>query len=224
MRAALLATLVSILGACGSESAPPVPAAGGRADAALAERPAEGPLVAFLGDSLAAGLHLAADEAFPAVLQRRLVESGQPFRLVNAGVSGDTSAGGLRRVDWILAQEPDLVVIELGANDGLRGLPLESIEANLRAIVARVHAAGAEILLLGMLLPPNYGQDYAAGFTAVYARVAAEHDVAFVPSFLEGVGGVAELNLPDGIHPTAEGHRRLADNVEASLRAILEEH
>ena len=183
---------------------------------------AEGPLVAFLGDSLSAGLHCDADEAFPAVLQRALAADGVPFQLLNAGVSGDTTAGGLSRVDWILKQEPDIVVIELGGNDGLRGTPLEATEANLRGIVERVQAAGAQPALLGMLLPPNYGKDYVDGFAAVFARVAEEEDLPFVPFFLEGVGGVPELNHPDGIHPTAEGHRRVAQNLAPFLKELVE--
>jgi acyl-CoA thioesterase I len=187
------------------------------------EIPDDAPTVAFLGDSISAGLHLSADEAFPAVLQRELAAEGRPFRLVNAGVSGDTSAGGLRRVDWLLSRKPGLIVIELGGNDGLRGQPAESVEANLREIVRKAKAAGAKVLLLGIRLPPNLGEDYVASFEAVYARVAADEQVALVEDFLDGVGGVAELNLEDALHPTAEGHRKLAENVAPELRKVLEE-
>ena len=183
--------------------------------------PAVGPLIAFLGDSLSAGLHCDADEAFPAVLQRTLAAEGVPFRLVNAGVSGDTTAGGLQRVDWLLRREPDWVVIELGGNDGLRGTPLEATRENLVAIVRRVKAANARPIVFGMRLPPNYGADYADGFADVFARVAEEEDVPFVPFFLEGVGGVVELNHPDGIHPTAEGHRRIARGLAPFFRDLL---
>ena len=157
----------------------------------------------------------------PAVLQRRLAEEGFPFRLINAGVSGDTTAGGVARVDWILGQDPDVVVIELGANDGFRGVPLATVEENLRAIVERVREAGAQPLLLGIRLPPNYGSEYTDGFDTLYARVAEETGVSFVPFFMEGVAGVPEMNLPDGIHPTPEGHRRLADNLATALAGML---
>jgi acyl-CoA thioesterase-1 len=220
-----------LVGACsdGGASAPAPAALPGEAPAADAgalaaaapEVPADAPLVVFLGDSIAAGLHLSASEAFPAVLQRELVELDLPFRLVNAGVSGDTSAGGLRRVDWILRQAPDVVVVELGGNDGLRGQSPEGVEANLREIVARCRAAGAEVLLLGVRLPPSLGPDYVAAFDALYPRLAGELDLAFVPHFLDGVGGVPELNLEDGLHPTAEGHRRIAERVAPALASLL---
>ena len=179
------------------------------------------PKVAFLGDSISAGLHLPADEAFPAVLAAQLRAEGVPIQLLNAGVSGDTTAGGLRRVDWLLKQGPAVVVVELGANDGLRGVPLQSIEGNLRAILTRVQEAGATALLLGMRLPPSYGAEYASGFDAIYPRLAAELGIALVPFFMRGVAGNPALNLQDGLHPTTEGHRRLADNVLADLRKLI---
>ncbi|HVS19391.1 MAG TPA: arylesterase [Planctomycetota bacterium] len=224
----LVLTLALVLAACSDDSAPP-PALPGEAPAAEAsieasapvEVPEDAPRVLVLGDSLAAGLHLSLDQAFPAVLQRLLVERGRPFQLVNAGVSGDTSAGGLARVDWVLRSEPDVVVVELGANDGLRGQPPEAIEANLRAIIERVRAGGAEVLLLGLRMPPSLGPGYAREFDALYGRVAEALDVPFVPFFMEGVAGVPELNLGDGIHPTPEGHRRLAENVAPALEELL---
>lgn len=179
------------------------------------------PKVAFLGDSIAAGLHLAADQAFPAVLHTQLAASGNAFELMNGGVSGDTTAGGLRRVDWLLKQAPKVVVIELGANDGMRGVPVAEVEKNLRAIIVKVQAAGATPLLLGMLIPPNYGPEYVNAFEAMYPRLAQELHVAFVPSFMEGVAGVAALNLEDGIHPTPEGHVQLATKVAEPLRKLL---
>jgi len=192
------------------------------ADAPAAVRVPEGsPRVVFLGDSIAAGLHLARDRAFPAVLQRRLVAKGLPFRLVNAGVSGNTTAGGLARLDWLLDQKPAIVVVELGGNDGLRGAPLDTVEKNLQAIVRRSVDAGARVLLLGVVLPPNYGTEYANGFAAIYERLANSSGVAYVPFFMKGVGGVPDLNLPDGLHPTEEGHEKLADNVEPALERLL---
>lgn len=181
----------------------------------------QGPLVVFLGDSISAGHELAAEQAFPARLREKLAGEGLPFRLVNAGVSGDTTAGGLARLDWLLAQKPQIVVVELGANDGLRGLPIPMIEGNLRRIVERIRTHGAVPLLLGMRLPPSYGADYTRELASIYPRVAQAQEVAFVPFFMEGVAGVAALNLPDGIHPTAEGHDRLAANVTDTLRGLL---
>jgi acyl-CoA thioesterase-1 len=208
--------LAALFTACSSEEPPRRPSSAPAEDAI-----AEGPLVVFLGDSLAAGLHLDGDEAFPALIQRRLAAEGVPFRLINAGVSGDTTAGGLRRIAWLLKQDPDSVVVELGGNDGLRGIDVETIEANLRGILAAVREAGARAWLLGGCLPGNYGPDYRGAFEAVYETVAREEDVPFVPCFLEGVGGVPALNLPDGIHPTAEGHERLADKLAPLLRELL---
>lgn len=184
------------------------------------EIPADAPRVLFLGDSLAAGLHLPPEHAFPAVLQRRLAAEGAPFRLSNLGVSGDTSAGGLARLAWALRAKPDVVVIELGGNDGLRGIALASTEANLRALVAGVRAAGARPVLLGLRMPPNLG-DYAARFDALYPRLAAELDVPFVPDFMQGVGGEPDMNLRDMLHPNPAGHGRLAANIAPTLRAVL---
>jgi acyl-CoA thioesterase-1 len=188
--------------------------------AALAPE-ASGPSVVFLGDSITAGLHLPAEQAFPALLAQKLADSGAPFRLLNAGVSGDTSAGGLRRVDWLLRQKPDLVVVELGANDGLRGISVPTIEANLRAILEKIRQSGARVLLLGMRIPLNYGAEYTAAFEGMYPKLARELEVPFVPYFMDGVAGVPTLNLEDGLHPTAEGHLKLALNVEGALRSVL---
>lgn len=194
-----------------------------RATTARPEIPADAPLVVFLGDSITAGLHLAADEAFPAVLQRELFRTRHPFRLVNAGVSGDTSAGGLNRIDWLAKQSPAIVVVELGGNDGLRGQDLASIESNLRAIVRASKAAGARVLLLGVQLPSNYGAEYTSAFEAIYPRIASELDVAFVPRFMDRVGGHPELTLEDGLHPTARGHEMLAENIAPKLAELLDE-
>jgi acyl-CoA thioesterase-1 len=143
-------------------------------------------------------------------------------QVVNAGVSGDTTAGGLRRLDWLLKQSPQIVVVALGGNDGLRGVELKSCEENLRQIVRKCRDAGADVLLLGMLIPPNYGPEYVSQFREIYPRIAKEMNVPLVPFVLEGVGGEAELNQPDGIHPSPEGHRLMARNILPHLRPLVE--
>jgi acyl-CoA thioesterase I len=178
------------------------------------------PLVVFLGDSLTAGLGLAEDQAYPALLETELRLAGTPARVINAGVSGDTTAGGLSRLAWLLGQHPNVIVVGLGANDGLRALPLSEVETNLREIVRRSQAAGVQVLLLGMRIPPNYGP-YADDFAALYPRLAKELDVPLVPFLLEGVGGVRSLNQADGIHPTAEGQELVAKHVRPYLEQLL---
>ena len=208
--------------ACG---APPPAAEASREAMPVAEterRDPGGPLVVFLGDSLTAGYGLSEDQAFPALVEENLRGEGVAVRVVNAGVSGDTTAGGLRRVDWVLKQGPDVVVVGLGGNDALRGQPLDETEKNLRGIVSTIRASGTRVLLLGMRIPTNYGPEYGEGFAALYPRVAREFDVPLVPFLLEGVGGVASLNQPDGIHPNAEGHRKVAETVEKALRSLLD--
>jgi acyl-CoA thioesterase-1 len=179
-------------------------------------------VIVVLGDSLTAGLGVAREEAYPALLEARLKREGYAYRVVNAGVSGDTSAGGLRRVDWILRLKPDIVIVALGANDGLRGLPVDALRDNLMAIVTRVRGAGARVLLAGMRVPPNYGDDYARAFAAVFADVARRTDVPLAPFLLDGVAGVARLNQADGIHPTADGQRLIAERLWPHLRPLLE--
>lgn len=183
--------------------------------------PADAPLVVFLGDSLTAGLGLEVDQAYPAIVGRELAKRGRPIRVVNAGVSGDTTAGGLRRAEWVLSQRPDVVVLALGANDGLRGLPLGETEKNLRGIVAKARAAGARVLLCGMLIPTSYGPQFQEGFGRIFPRVAKEEGLPLVPFLLEGVAGKKELNQDDGIHPNPEGQRILAGNVLPGPEAIL---
>jgi len=177
-------------------------------------------IVAF-GDSLTAGQGVAPDQTYPALLAAKLRTDGYSYRVVNAGVSGDTTAGGLRRVDWVLRSKPDIVLLELGANDALRGQDLDRVRANLDAMVTRFEAGGARVLLLGMRLPPNYGASYAGRFETVYAEVAARRKVAFMPFFLDGVGAVARLNQPDGIHPTAEGYRIIVERLWPYLEPLL---
>ena len=178
-------------------------------------------VIVALGDSLTAGLGVARDEAYPALLEARLRRDGRDYRVVNAGVSGDTSAGGRRRVDWVLRSKPDVVIVALGANDGLRGLPVEELRENLEAIVRRLQAAGVRVLLAGMRVPPNYGDDYARAFAAVFPAVARRTGVPLAPFLLEGVAGQAGLNQPDGIHPTAQGQRLIADALWPHLQRLL---
>ena len=177
-------------------------------------------IVAF-GDSLTAGYGVTPAESYPARLGARLRAEGLPYRVVNAGVSGDTTAGGLRRVDWALKLKPEIVLVELGANDALRGQNLDTTRANLDAIVARFEAGGARVLLLGMRLPPNYGGRYAAAFEKVYSDVARDRKVPLMPFFLDGVGAVAPLNQADGIHPTAEGYRVIVERLWPYLKPLL---
>jgi acyl-CoA thioesterase I len=179
------------------------------------------PRVVFLGDSITAGYGVDAEQAFPAIVRDALANEGVQIDIVNAGRSGDTTAGGLARIDWILQQKPDIVVVGLGGNDGLRAQDVKSSEANLRAIVTKARDGGAQVLLLGMLIPPNYGPEYTKGFREIYPRIAQEMNVPLVPFLLEGVGGEARLNQGDGIHPTADGHQIVAQNVLPHLRELL---
>lgn len=219
-----LLALLALLVACGGSQDAPTPQAPSPPASSAEPEAAPSLLTAvFLGDSLTAGYGLTEEEAFPALIGERLDEAGLSMRIVNAGESGATSAGGLARLDWILRQEPALVVVGLGGNDGLRGLDLAAMESNLRAIVERSREAGARVLLLGMMIPPNMGPEYSEGFQQVYPRVARELEVPFVPFLLQGVAGDPALNLPDGIHPNAEGQRVLARNVWVHLEPIVRE-
>lgn len=184
---------------------------------------ADGPLVVFLGDSLTAGYGLDENQAYPALVEAELEARGRTIRVVNAGVSGDTTAGGLRRLDWLLRQQPDLLVVALGGNDGLRGVDLETSEANLREIVRRAQSKGIEVLLAGMLIPPNYGEDYTRQFAEIYPRLQEELEVARIPFLLDGVAARPELNLPDGIHPNAEGQQLVSRTVLEHLLPLLDD-
>jgi acyl-CoA thioesterase-1 len=179
-------------------------------------------VIVVLGDSLAAGLGLAETEAFPAVVESLLRRSGREVEVVNAGVSGDTTAGGLSRIDWVLKQQPGVLVVELGGNDALRGQPLANTESNLRQIIRRGRDAGAEVLLLGMDVPSNYGPDYAGGFADMYLRIAEQEGVTLVPGFVREVGADPSLMQPDGLHPTAEGQRLLAETLLPYLEETVD--
>jgi len=177
-------------------------------------------IVAF-GDSLTAGLGVTPEDSYPARLQARLRAEGYAYRVVNAGASGDTTAGGLRRVDWALRNRPDIVIVALGANDALRGQDLASVRANLDAIVARFQKAGVRVLVAGMEVPPNYGARYAADFRRLFRDVALKRGAAFMPFLLDGVAGNSRLNQPDGIHPTAEGYRVVVEHLWPHLEPML---
>ena len=176
------------------------------------------PRVIILGDSLTAGLGLDVNLAYPALVASQLNELGYPTEIINAGQSGDTTAGGLRRVDWLLKQEPDLLIVELGANDGMRGIPLEEIERNLNGIIDKAQAKDTSVFLMEMYIPSNFGQEYTDGFHAIYETIAKEQRIPMIPFLLQEVAGKPELNQADGIHPTAEGHKLMADVVRESLK------
>lgn len=179
--------------------------------------------VMFLGDSLTAGYGLDPDQAFPALIQKKIDAAGLPWRVVNAGLSGDTTAGGLRRIDWLLRQPVDLLVIELGGNDGLRGIPPALSRENLQTMIDRLKLRHprARVLLAGMQMPTNMGEEHRRAFAAIYPELAEANQAHLIPFLLEGVGGVPELNLPDGIHPTAGGHRIVAETVWKHLAPLL---
>jgi acyl-CoA thioesterase-1 len=177
-----------------------------------------------LGDSLTAGYGLAASQAFPVRLEHALKAEGKDVQLINAGVSGDTTQGGLARLDWALADAPQMAIIELGANDGLRGIDPKLTRANLDSILAKLESKGIEILLTGMLAPPNYGRPFEAEFKAVFDGLAASHAVLFYPFFLDGVAGNPHLNQPDGLHPTAAGVDEIVKRILPSVRALVDRY
>ena len=180
------------------------------------------PRITVLGDSLTAGLGLPKAASYPALLQERVDAAGLRFEVVNAGVSGDTSAGGLARLDWALEGDVRILIVALGGNDGLRGLPPEELQRNLARIVERAQAKGITVILAGMEAPPNYGRDYIVSFHKVYPALAARYRVALVPFLLQGVAGIEQLNQRDGIHPTAAGAKIVADTVWGALKPIAE--
>jgi acyl-CoA thioesterase-1 len=184
---------------------------------------AETKTIVFFGDSITAGYGVDPDEAYPAVIQRKINEAGRPWRVVNAGLSGETTAGGLRRLDWILRQRVDLFVIELGGNDGLRGIPPATTRANLEQMVGRIHQQRPEIkvVITGMQISTNMGPEYTRDFAAIFPEVARTTGAVLVPFLLDRVGGVPSLNQPDGIHPTAEGHQIVADTLWQTLLPLL---
>ncbi|HYF39184.1 MAG TPA: arylesterase [Gemmatimonadales bacterium] len=179
--------------------------------------------ILFLGTSLTAGYGLDPEQAFPALIQKKIDSAGLDFRVINAGVSGETSASALRRIDWLLQQPVSVLVVETGANDGLRGLSPDSLRSNIQAIFdqARRLQPSVQLVLLGMQMPPNYGRAYAQQFRSLYPALAEANGAVLVPFLLEGVGGVPALNQPDGVHPTAEGQRKMAETVWQVLEPML---
>ena len=181
----------------------------------------DSPGLVVLGDSLTAGLGLAANESYPALLQDRLNAQNYQVRIVNAGVSGDTSAGGLRRLDWALDERTSGLLLALGGNDGLRGLPVEEMKANLGEIITIARNRNIEVLLAGMEAPPNFGELYTSEFREVFHELAREHTVALVPFLLDDVAGIRELNQSDGIHPNAEGASRIAEHLWPAVELLV---
>jgi acyl-CoA thioesterase-1 len=180
--------------------------------------------ILFFGNSLTAGYGLDdPNQAFAGLVQARLDSLGLPWQVVNAGVSGETTAGGEGRIDWILKQPVDIFVLELGGNDGLRGIPVDETRENLQTIIDKVKTANpnVKIILAGMMVPPNMGPDYGKAFQTIYPDLAAKNKTTLIPFLLEGVGGDPKLNLPDGIHPTPEGHRIVMETVWESLQSLL---
>jgi len=179
--------------------------------------------IVFYGNSLTAGYGLSPEQAFPAIIQKKIDSLGLPYNVINAGVSGETSSGGKTRIDWILREPIDIFILELGANDGLRGTPLSETKKNLQDIIDKVKAKypGSKLVFAGMEIPPNMGQAYTTEFRNIYIELAAKNKMTLIPFLLEGVGGEPELNQADGIHPTAEGHLIVADNVWKQLQKLL---
>ena len=234
----------------GSASAPPSQTASTSAQGATADRPADKsdaplasasapatadelrrdrptapggpPVIVALGDSLTAGLGIPREDAYPAVLQRKLRDAGIPFEVMNAGVSGDTSADGLRRASWALEGDVRLLILALGANDGLRGLPPTQMKENLQSIIHRARQRAIPVLLVGMEAPPNFGEQYTAAFRQVFRDLARENKITLVPFLLESVAGVPDLNQADGIHPTSSGAARIADHLWPAVKTMIQ--
>jgi acyl-CoA thioesterase-1 len=221
----VLAALALAAAACGAKPEPPATStAAANATSATATVPASTqPRIVALGDSLTAGLGLAPDQAYPALLQVRLKSAGLDYEVINAGVSGDTSAGGLERLEWALQGNVKILIVALGGNDALRGLPAAALAANLSQIIERARARQIRVILAGMEAPPNYGRDYIVSFHKVYPALVEKYQVAFVPFLLQNVAGLAELNQADGIHPTPAGARIVADNIWAVLKPLAED-
>jgi acyl-CoA thioesterase-1 len=181
--------------------------------------------IVAVGDSLTAGQGVAEDQAYPAQLARRLAADGHDYQVINAGVSAETSSGTLARIDWVIASlAPDIVILETGANDGLRGLDTERLESNLDALVQRLKGNGIEVVLAGMLMLPNLGPEYTQAFAETYPRIAEKHDLVLIPFFLDDVAGRVDLNQPDRMHPTANGYARIVETIYPYVITAIERH
>lgn len=216
----VLATLMALSSGCERKTTP-VATSGPHKPSEPAPQPVKGTLV-FLGDSLTAGLGLAKEQAFPALIEARLIAAGRPWKVVNAGISGDTTAGGVARLDWLYRQKVDVLFLCLGANDGLRGIPVAETERNLRLILDRAKKEGTRVVLAGIQLPENYGADYRVAVAGIFPRLARDYHLVLLPFLLEGVAMDPTLNQPDGIHPNSEGTRRVADRVWVALDPVLQ--
>jgi acyl-CoA thioesterase-1 len=224
--APLLVLCLVMLAACGGNATSPP--ASNRTQAQPAGTPADPnsdprPKIVALGDSLTAGLGVAESQAYPAVLQQKIDADGYAYEVVNMGVSGDTSAGGLRRLDWALEGNVKVLIVALGANDGLRGLRPDEMKKNLERIIERAKEDNIVVILAGMEAPPNYGAEYTAAFRRVYQELAREQGVRLLPFLLDGVAGDAALNQSDGIHPNARGAEIIADGIWKVLQPVLDE-
>ncbi|QSE96124.1 arylesterase [Fulvivirga lutea] len=179
--------------------------------------------ILFYGDSLTAGYGLSKEQAFPALIEEKLNDGSKEYEIINAGLSGETTAGGLNRLDWILKKPVDIFVLELGANDGLRGLPLDQTKKNLQAIIDKVKAKNPDVQLViaGMMVPPNLGEEYSNEFRSIFPQLAQKNDAILIPFLLDGVAGNEHLNLADGIHPNVDGHKIVAETVLNAIRPIL---
>ena len=186
-----------------------------------AGKPDVRPRIVAFGDSLTAGLGIPKEDAYPAQLQQRLDGLDIRYQVINAGVSGDTTAGGVRRISLVLGMKPEIVILELGANDGLRGLSLEQTRSNLITMIEQLQQAGVTVILAGMKLPPNYGEDYTGGFEAIYPSLAKHYQLPLIPFFLAEVASLSALNQADGIHPTKEGYRVVVEQVLKVLRPVI---
>ncbi len=229
----LVVTLILLVTGCGSEpetaERPQSPDTSAQSSEVQRAPETSSPVVddgvLFFGDSITAGLGVSADQAFPALIQEKIDSLGWSFEVVPAGVSGETSAGGLRRISWVMHEGIEVMVLELGGNDGLRGVPVQATRNNLSAIIdsARAVDSSVRILLTGMQVPPNLGSKYTQAFKNIYPELASEQNVELIPFLLKGVGGNPEFNQPDGIHPNAKGHRKLAETVWKHLKPILQD-
>jgi len=215
----LLLVGLLVLGGCGEGNPPPEPAE----PAAKTAAPRDGIIVA-VGDSLTAGYRVAEEHAYPAILQQRLDRDGYNYQVVNSGISGETSSGTLSRLDWVLTLKPDIIILETGANDGLRGIDLQLTRENLDRIVTRLRDAGIIVVLAGMKMVKNLGEPFTREFENLYPTIAAKHDLILIPFFLEGVAAQRHLNQADGIHPTEQGYRKVVEHLYPFVVKAIERH